>query len=183
MERLYVTSQIGNYSIDEPIANGKRFFDYVDHYVSIYEKLFPGIKDYQVNRGEKRFSRDNEKQHLIRKNVYYSPKMYRPGDSRLRNALYCLLVAYYDKFGDAGYNDFFKIAYQYVFQLRLELSQISKPSIRLYLLATNVDGRWDNDMNPFEWIAESYHPYPSELRTLLHLGAPFTVDQLNSNVR
>lgn len=183
LKRLYLTSQINNYSIDEPIANGKRFFDYVDHYVSIYEKLFPGIKDFQTNKSEQRLLRDNEKQHLIRTNCFYSPKMYRPGDRRLRNALYCLLVAYYDKYGDLGYNDFFKIAYQYVYQLRIELAQISQPSIRLHILASHGRGRWGNDMNPFEWIGESYHAYPSELRTLLHMSAPFTVDQLNSNVR
>ena len=31
-------------------------------------------------------------------------------------------MAYYDKFGESGYEDFFKIVYQYVFELRLELA-------------------------------------------------------------
>ena len=180
LQKLYVLSQLNVFSIDEPIANGKRFFDYVDHYVAIYEELFPGVNNYQVNRGEKRFARDNKNRHLVRKNCFYSPKMYRSGDSRLRNAFYCLLVAYYDKFGKDGYETFFKIAYQYVFQVRLENRQISKESIRKEILQGNTIGTFKN---PFEWIAETYQAVPTELRALLSLRRSFTVDDLNQNVR
>lgn len=183
LQRLYFTSKLDSYSIDEPIANGKRFFDYVDHYVSIYERLFPGIKDMQVNSSEVRLAKDNDFQNLIRNKCYYSPKMYRTGDRRLRSTLYCFLVAYYDKFGDTHYEEFFNIVYQFVYQLRIYLGHISKSSIKLYLLASNGRGNWDNQLNPLEWISESYHAFPSELRSLLHFNDPFTVEQLNSNVR
>ena len=75
LQRLYVTSRMNVFSIDEPIANGKRFFDYVDHYITLFEKLFPGISDFQVNRGDTRFQRDNKKQDLVRRKCFYSPKM------------------------------------------------------------------------------------------------------------
>lgn len=184
-QRLFVISRMNVFSIDEPIANGRRFFDYVDHYISLFDELFPDINDYQVNRGDARFPRDNKKQDLFRRKCFYSPKMYRMGDKRLRNALSCLLMAYYDKFGEAGYEEFFKIVYQYVFQLRLELVHIKKESIRDFVLQGYVPGdrsRWGNEVNPFEWVAESYRSYPSELRTKLRLGEPFTVDNLNSKV-
>ena len=186
MQRLYVTSQINSFSIEEPIVNGKRFFDYVDHYVTIYEKLFPGVGDFKINYGAEKLKHDNDYQDLLRRHCYYTPKMYRVGDSRLRNALYCLLVAYYDKFGDIGYIVFFNVAYQYVFQLRLELGQIKRESIRDYILKGRVPGdkfSKCNRQNPFEWIVESYKAYPSELRTILRQGAPFTIEELNSNVR
>lgn len=184
LQRLFVTSRINVFSIDEPIVNGKRFFDYVDHYIAMFEKLFPDINDYQVNRGDTRFQRDNKEQDLVRRKCFYSPKMYRMGDRRLRNALYCLLIAYYDKFGETDYEEYFKVVYQYVFQLRRELTHIKKESIRDYVLQGYVPGRsrWGNEVNPYEWVAESYHPYPSELRTKLRLGEPFTVDDLNSKV-
>lgn len=185
MQRLYIMSQISSYSINEPIVNGKRFFDYVEHYVSIYERLFPGITDRQIKKGPEKLPTDNEQQDLIRTYCYYSPKMYRTGDSRLRNVLYCLLVAYYDKFGDEGYEDYFKIMYQYVFQIRKELSQIRKESIRDYVLKglDTKDKRWGNQKNPFDWISDSYQAYPSELRTLLRLAETISIDELNSNVK
>jgi len=185
MQRLYVTSQINSFNISEPIANGKRFFDYVDHYVAIFELLFPAIEDFQTNYTGEKLASDNEYQDIVRRNCYYSPKMYRVGDRRLRNALYCLLVAYYDKFGQTAYKDFFKVAYQYVFQLRLELSQIRQESIRdyvLYGLTVGDKSKYANRKNPFEWIVESYQAYPSALRALLRQGRSFSIDDLNSNV-
>lgn len=187
MQQLYVISQLNSFSISEPIVNGKRFFDYVDHYVAIYEKLFPAIDDLKTNHTGEKYANDNEYQDLVRRNCFYSPKMYRMGDRRLRNALYCLLVSYYDKFGDDSYREFFKVVYQYVYQLRFELSQIRKESIRNRILQGKIynDDKAGsaNRKNPFEWIAESYQAYPTELRTLLRQGNSFTIDDLNSNVR
>ena len=186
MQRLYVTSQMNSYCIDEPISNGKRFFDYVDHYVAVYKRLFPGIEDFSTNRGGERLKQDNDFQDMVRRNCFYSPKMYRTGDGRLRNVLYCLLVSYYDKFGKEGYEEFFKIAYQYVYQIRFELRAIQRESIRDYVLYGYVPGgnqRMGNSINLFEWISESYQAYPTELRTLLRLEKEFCVENLNTNVR
>ncbi len=186
MQRLYVTSQMNTFCINEPIANGKRFFDYIDHYVAIYEQLFPGIDDFKVNKNGEKLPDDNDYQNLVRLNCFYSPKMHRMGDSRLRNVLYCLLVAYYDKFGETFYEEFFSIIYQYVFQLRFDLSQIRRESIRDYVLKGLKVGdktQHANRMNPFEWIAESYQAFPSELRSLLHQSNSFTVNELNSSVK
>lgn len=183
--RLFVTSRIDAFSIDEPITDGKRFFDYIDHYVAVYDRLFPAIGDYKVNPGKTRLPGDNPDQDRVRRNCFYSPKMYRMGDRRLRNAFYCMLVAYFDKFGETQYPEFFKIAYQYVYQLRLELKQISKESIRQYVLeGRDPQGKAGQQIrNPFEWISDSYKAYPMELRTALRRGNPVSADVLNTNVR
>lgn len=186
MRRLYVISQIESFSVDEPISNGKRFFDYVDHYVAMFEKLFPGVGDFKTNYDREKLKHDNDYQDLVRRHCFYTPKMYRVGDSRLRNVLYCLLMAYYDKFGDMGYAEFFRVVYQYVYQVRLELGQIRRESIRDYVLQGRVPGDkqlYANRKNPFEWIADSYEANPSELRTKLRQGVMFSLEDLNTNVR
>lgn len=183
--RLFVTSLIDAFSIDEPITNGKRFFDYIDHYVAVCDKLFPAIGDFKVNQGETCLPGDNPDQDRVRRNCFYSPKMYRMGDKRLRNAFYCMLVAYFDKFGEAKYEEFFGIAFQYVYQLRLELKQISKESIRQYVLeGKDPQGKTGQQIrNPFEWISDSYEAYPMKLRTALRRGDSVSVDKLNNKVR
>lgn len=189
MQRLYVMSQISSYSIDEPIVNGKRFFEYVDHYVSMYEELFPMVGDRQQKKDGNKLEKDNKEQDLVRTFCFYSPKMYRAGDSRLRNAMYCLLMSYFDKFGYNEYEQYFKTIFQYVYQLRLELSQIRQESIREYILRGIIPtgefrGQKGNAINPFEWINKSYMACPSELRSLLRMpDEEVKVEMLNDNVR
>ena len=187
LEPLYFMSRLSSFSLDEPIVNGKRFFDYIDHYVSSYELLFPAIGDRRMKKGNPpiRIEDDNDYQDRVRSFCYYSPKMYRTGDGRLRNVLYCLLLAYYDKFGDAHYDEFFDIIYRYVYQLRLDLSRITKSSIRDYallgLVPKNGQG-WSNKVNPFEWISGSYRAFPSELKSLLRLPENISVDELYNKI-
>lgn len=164
-QRLYVTSQVNVFSIDEPIVNGKRFFDYVAHYISLYHRLIP------MEKGDNASSK-----HLITDNCYYA-RMHRQGDSRLRNLLYCLLLAYYDKFGAQGYDDFFTIVYQFVFRERVRNKRVSRETIGKLLDKENYTPQ------PFEWIRKSYQPSIQKLRSVLPAEERnIKKDDLNKNV-
>ena len=72
-----------------------------------------------------------------------------------------------------------------VYQLRLELKQISKESIRQYVLeGKDPQGKTGQQIhNPFEWISDSYEANPMKLRTALRRGETVSVEKLNNKVR
>lgn len=152
MQHVFFASQVNFFRIDEPIVNGRRFFDYIDHYIGMFEHLFPRINDFAMKA-----DRDNEIQRQIREKCFYG-KMRRTGDERIRNVIYCQMLAYYDKFGESNIFDFLDLIYNHNFHIRLHSTQIRYETIHNELL---------NKENPFEWIAESYYPDISKLRILL----------------
>ena len=160
MQHVFFASQVNFYRIDEPIVNGRRFFDYIDHYIGLFEHLFPRSNDYAMYSDN-----DNEIQQQIRERCFYG-KMRRTGDERIRNVVYCQMLAFFDKFGDANIKEFLDLIYNHNYHIRLHSTQIRYETIHNELL---------NKENPFEWISESYYPDISKLRILL----PFYEDKID----
>jgi Protein of unknown function DUF262. len=144
-----------NFQIEEPIVNGKRFFDYVDHYIHVFEKI-------------KKNCEQKENQDL-----FDYQGIYRIGDQRIVNLYRCILICYYDKFGeDECFKDFAFEIYRWAFIYRLTKQQIRYETI-LNMLLNNPE------FNPIELLDSWYTPDILFLRMQIPLLSNITIEKKN----
>lgn len=123
-----------NYQLDEPIVNGKRFFDYVDHYVQMYSE----IKEIAANENQ------------LGLNFSYNGYN-RTGDKRIRNLFNNILICYFDKFGqDENFENFAKELYRWSYSTRLTQKQIRYETI--------LNRIHSSEVNPIQLIQSWYYP-------------------------
>ena len=111
-------------SINQPIINGKSFFEYIETYVEIYKQLF-------IQKEEQFFLKDFK---LFFNTHCNYPKSYRTGDQYLKELYKSLIILIFDKYGEDGVNRFYKELYAVVYRLRLEKQQIKYAAIAKYPL-------------------------------------------------
>ncbi len=134
-------SNVNNFvSINQPLINGKSFFDYIESYVEIYKQLF-------VFKAEYTFL--NEFKTFYQEHCYY-PKSYRAGDQYLRELYKSLIILLFDKYGEDGVNKFYKILYAAVYRLRLEKMQVKYAAIAAYPVQENLFSIIEQSKNFFE---------------------------------
>lgn len=75
------------FQLNQVIINGKRFFEFVNHYLSVKEEMY------------KRLRKDDKSKVIIEVIDSY-PQRIRTGDKYIRNLFDCALLFYWDKFGD-----------------------------------------------------------------------------------
>jgi len=73
------------FQVEQVMINGKRFFEYIQHYMAIHTSLFVG-KEAKLASFINNYTRYNGN--------------HRKGDSYVRNLFLCVVMYYYDKFGD-----------------------------------------------------------------------------------
>ena len=117
-------------NINQQIVNGKAFFDYIETYVEIYKRLFMHLKSSQQLSEFKRFYYEkclNYKNDLSKVDEYaYKPKgsARRSGDTYLREAYKTIIFILFDKFGEKGLLEYYKVIYKLIYINRLSLSQV-----------------------------------------------------------
>src|SRR5690606_3340399 len=74
------------FQLDQVIINGKRFFEFVNHYWNVKEEMYICLKQ------------DDKAKEIIEVIDNYSQR-YRTGDKYTRNLFDCALLFYWDKFG------------------------------------------------------------------------------------
>lgn len=97
------------FQITMPIINGKRFFEYVDYYITLREKLFDFNKQDSIKTKVPEFVEFYEK-------YCNYPDSWRSGDKKVRNLYENLLIQFVDRFGfvedfENFYKSFYKAAY------------------------------------------------------------------------
>jgi hypothetical protein len=107
------------FQIDQTIVNGKRFFEMVDH----YHKMIQRIKSEEM-KGE----------NSILKIIRTYKGAYRTGDKYIRNLFYCALIYYIDRFGDDNIVKVTKKIFVWAYTLRLKLQVIRLVSVDNYAL-------------------------------------------------
>ncbi|MBS0848655.1 DUF262 domain-containing protein [Citrobacter sp. JGM124] len=105
------------FQINQVIINGKRFFEYIQHYRSLYHTLF---------EGDHALLGDFLKQH-----THYDGCS-RKGDMYIKNLFMCAVMVYYDKFGDKALIPAAKICFCWGYYLRLQYKKIGMDSIDNY---------------------------------------------------
>lgn len=111
---------------NQTLVNGKYFFDYIQYYVVIYEKLF--------REGEGLLNTVNKINGVdlgnnIIKFLDNYEHSYRVGDKYLRNLFECTLLFYFDKFGSNNLSEFITKSFLWVYSLRFEYQRISFKTI------------------------------------------------------
>lgn len=122
------------FQVDQVMLNGKRFFEYIQHYMAIHSTLFVGD--------------DARLSSFVDKHAKYKGSS-RKGDSYVRNLFLCALMYYYDKFGDVELEKAAQICYRWSYFLRLELQRIGMES---------VDNHAKERSGLFRAISKAVHP-------------------------
>lgn len=122
------------FQVDQATINGKRFFEYIQHYMTIHTNLFVG--------------KDSRLSLFVDKHAKYSGSN-RKGDSYVRNLFLCAVMYYYDKFGDMELYKAAQICYRWSYFLRLELQRIGMES---------VDNHAKARSGLFRAISKAVHP-------------------------
>ncbi|MGO2343061.1 DUF262 domain-containing protein [Vibrio litoralis] len=122
------------FQVDQVMINGKRFFEYIQHYMAIHSTLFVG-KDARLSS-------------FVDMHAKYRGSN-RKGDSYVRNLFLCAVMYYYDKFGDVELNKAAQICYRWAYFLRLDLQRIGMESVDNHAKARN---------GLFRAISKAVHP-------------------------
>ncbi|CEO41897.1 DUF262 domain-containing protein [Photobacterium kishitanii] len=139
------------FQVDQVMINGKRFFEYIQHYMAIHSALFIG-KDSRL------FS-------FVEKHANYSGSN-RKGDSYVRNLFLCAVMYYYDKFGDIELEKVAQICYRWSYFLRLDLQRIGMESVDNHAKARN---------GLFRAISKAVHP-----QQVLNFQPPYKEPNFNN---
>lgn len=119
--------QIGQtfpFQITSPIINGKRFFEYVDFYITQREKLFDFNKNDSVKAEVSKFIKFYENFC----HDYYG--CWRSGDEKVRNLYENILITFIDKFGYVDdFENFYKAFYKLAYNIRCTKSRITIETI------------------------------------------------------
>jgi len=98
--------------LNQEFINGKLFFDYVETYNQIYQRLFLDKYDNELIE----FKQFYQRQCLYKNN--------RVGDGYLCEVYKSLIFLLFDKFGEDGLTKYYKILYALVYRNRLEKIQV-----------------------------------------------------------
>ncbi len=123
------------FQINQMIINGKRFFEYVDYYSELYDKLFS--------------KNDSDFYSFCENHTQYNGSR-RDGDIFVRTMFEALILFYYDKFGENGFDELYKLFYCWAYALRLKQGRVNYTSIDKYIR---------ENTNVFKRINDCYHPY------------------------
>lgn len=115
-----------NFQTIQTLINGEQFFDYVQYYAEIYEKLFKegiGLVD--------KVTKINGKDIGKGVNTFLNNQdyCYRVGDKYLKNLFECIVLFYFDKFGEIYLDEFINKAFLWVYRIRFEYQRITFKTI------------------------------------------------------
>lgn len=110
-------SQSYPFLVNQVIVNGKRFFEYIQHYKALHHTLFEA---------------DNARlgDFLTEHTCYQGSS--RTGDRYLKNLFMCAVMAYYDKFGDKELEQAATVCFCWSYYLRLQYQKIGIDSVDRY---------------------------------------------------
>lgn len=123
------------FQIDQTMINGKRFFEYIQHYIAFYEHLFIDEK--------------SELKDLLDTINNYSGHS-RIGDHYVRTLFECAVLYYYDKFGDLELEKVAKLCFVWCYRIRLTQQRVAIES---------VDKAAVNGSSLLNVIRQALHPH------------------------
>ncbi|MGQ1929356.1 DUF262 domain-containing protein [Ornithobacterium rhinotracheale] len=105
------------FQIDQPIINGKRFFESIAYYLKMKNHLKEVLQKH------------HEKIYAILEN--YSERYY-IGDKYVRNLFDCALLYYWDRFGEVDIKKMIEKTFAWAYKLRLEYFAVQRASMDNY---------------------------------------------------
>lgn len=148
------------FQLDQVIINGRRFFEYVDHYLGKAEAF------------RKQYFREGNSQDLptpekLASWVYRNRYSHRTGEGYLRELFECVVLYYIDKFGSAEIDQFLEKAFVWSYSLRLRFERLGFVSVDNYVRDHNFFGVIKSSLQPAEVLKFSLSlPEADELTQL-----------------
>lgn len=144
------------FQITSPIINGKRFFEYVDFYITQREKLFDLNKEDSVKAEIPEFVK------------FYEDYCYgyygwgRSGDEKVRNLYENILITFIDKFGYLDdFENFYKAFYKLAYNIRCTKSRITVETI-MNSSARQIFRKINDSVSPDAFKNYQYKTYQIE---------------------
>jgi hypothetical protein len=109
------------FQLNQVIINGKRFFEFVNHYWNVKEEMYKCLKQ------------DDKAKDIIEVIDGYSQR-FRTGDKYVRNLFDCALLFYWDKFGNKEIGRVCEKLFVWAYKLRLVQHSVQLASIDNYAL-------------------------------------------------
>jgi len=132
------------FQLDQIIINGRRFFEFITYYKN-FDFLFDSQK-LNENFDLPRTTKAN-----LRAMDEYEGR-YRTGDQYVRSIFNCLLMYYYDKFGDASLSQAIDKIFVWSYTLRLSYQRLELSSVDNYVLKVNLFETVSKAMRPKDFL-------------------------------
>jgi len=141
------------FQITSPIINGKRFFEYVDFYITQREKLFDYNKEDSIKAEMPEFVK------FYKDYCYDYFGWWRSGDEKVRNLYENILTAFIDKFGYVDdFENFYKAFYKLSYNIRCTKSRITIETI-MNSSARNIFTKINDSVSPDTFKNYQYKTY------------------------
>lgn len=128
------------FQLDQTIINGKRFFELVTHYKTVFDSFSKKIKESN--------SLDEQARDIITTLESYEAR-WRTGDQYIRNLFNCAVIYYIDKFGYTDISRAIEKLFVWAYRLRLRHHSVYLASVDNYVV---------NEFNVFKLIKEAIYP-------------------------
>lgn len=152
------------FQITSPIINGKRFFEYVDFYITQQEKLFDLNKEDSIKAEMPEFVDFYEVYCLGKKDKDGSQYQgwWRSGDEKVRNLYENILITFIDKFGYVDdFENFYKAFYKLAYKIRCDKKRITLETI-LNSEAKHIFSKINDSVSPDNFKNYQYKTYKFE---------------------
>ena len=134
--------------INQPIVNGKNFFEYIQTYTELYKRLFIELETFQLHD-----FKDFYKEHCLE---YYGH--WRTGDNYVREMYKSIVLCLFDKFGEETLNKYYMILYLLTYSVRRKntsvfYSTVAKHPQKYFAIIINAKSEYDLEdlQNYIEW--------------------------------
>ncbi|KGJ93606.1 DUF262 domain-containing protein [Colwellia psychrerythraea] len=109
------------FAINQVVLNGRRFFEATQHYVNILKQLedHPDLKEYFVFSKQDGYTGEGRK-----------------GDQYVKNLFKCVLMFYFDKFGEARLKQAGLLCFLWAYSLRINLQTLQLASMDNHALSS-----------------------------------------------
>ncbi|MFC0308464.1 DUF262 domain-containing protein [Gallibacterium trehalosifermentans] len=153
----------------QPIINGELFFRYIEHYRKNYIFLFDQksgfLNNHEIFNGEL-----TEKGGLLHFIDSY-PGAYRVGDGYIKNLFQCLVMLYYDKFGQEHLVQAIEKCFKWCYRIRLMQGRVFYRTIENQVYGENsLFFHLIKSDNPREFLEFIIDKYKQEFDTDNHTG-------------
>ncbi|MBS4042083.1 MAG: DUF262 domain-containing protein [Flavobacteriales bacterium] len=158
------------FQITNPIINGKRFFEYVDFYITQREKLFDYNKEDSIKAEIPEFVKFYEV-YCLNKNHVNNIQYYgwsRSGDEKVRILYENILLVFVDKFGYVDdFESFYKAFYKLAYHIRCTKSRITVETI-MNSSARQIFNKINDSVSPETFKNYQYKTYQIDKTKLVN---------------
>ena len=132
------------FQMNQPVINGRRFFEMVEHYIEQVKYI-----------KSERFLGNYEDSNCIITKLYSYDKIHRTGDKYTRILFDCLLLFYFDKFGDAQISQAIEKCFIIAYTIRLKHDVLRWETIENYVFENEFFKTLSQAIKPNNFLQKS----------------------------